>query len=1755
MNSTGKIPELEFLRVQVADLARELAARDQSIEIHQQTLEHVKQDLRAQSDLLKAIVKGTTTDTGDEFFASLATHLTASLQVQYAVIGEIEEGTPATIRTVAVASRGTLLDNFAYDLTQAPCGTGLTESFWCYEEGVQALFPNFPPLATLEVESHSGVSIRNKQGDVVGLIIVMDTKPITNQERLQALLQVFAPRVAAELQRKHTETALQEQTQRLAHAQALAHLGSWDWEIGSSRMRWSDEQFRIFGYEPGSVFTTHETFLAALLPDDHDRVLTAMNATLAGHAPFDSEFRIVQPSGEIRVLYARGEVRRDATGHPIGMDGTTLDITERKQVEDALRASEERWQLAVRGSTDGIWDWNIQTGDVFFSTRWKEMRGFEDHELVNTLDEWRSRIHPDDLDRVLQSLDMYLAKQNAEFCQEYRVQRKDDSYMWVLDRGVAQWADDGTPLRMAGSESDITERKRAEDSLRESEARSRSIVETALDAVIAIDQEGRIIEWNSQAEAIFGYSAQDAIGCGLSETIIPVQFRQAHAAGIQRVFHHGETPAMKRRLEFSALHRDGHEFPIEFAVALTHVGGQPVLSAFVRDITERKRAEEALRASEARFRAAYHNASVGMSICDLTGRWQEVNQALCEILGYSKQELLTKDFQSLTHPEDLSANLDRIRQLLTGAAVHQVFEKRYARKDGSTVWALVGLSVIRNHDDVPSHLLAMVQDITERKQAEETLRRSEERYHTLAQTSPVGIFRTDREGSYLYVNTRWCEIAGLSHEKGLKHGWTDAIHPEDRQHVTDEWHRALTLQEMFSSEYRFQRVDGMTTWVLCQAVTEKNFHGTTIGYVGTITDITERKRAEQTLRRSERDLRAVLDALPVGVWFTDATGKGRLTNPAGRRIWAGVQYVGLESMEGHPGWWEDVSSSGEPHRWALARALTKGEATLNEELTIQCLDGTSKVIINSTVPLFGENGQVSGAIIVNQDITERKALERDRAQTHAFLQSILENIPHIITVKDAKTLRIVQMNRAAEQVLGLDRQALADRTLYDCLPEKEATALWAVDLDMLQRRTLVEVPEHLVKREGERDRIFRTKKAPILDTEGEPQYILTISEDITEQTTVEEAVRQRSEHIIRFQQARLRLAKVDHVDPAAMWKTITETGGTALGVERVSIWLFNEDRSALVCRDLYRLSTQSHEQGAVLERTHYPKYFEALASDVSLATADARTDPRTSEFRDHYVPLFGITSMMDAPIHLHGKLVGVLCHEHTGRPREWTSEEQSFAASVADQVALSLEAEERGLAETALRSTQNQLQAILDHSPAMIFVKDTEGRYLLINRRYEELHHLSLNQVTGKTDDDLFDRDTAAGLQSNDQKVLQAGCPLSLEETVPIDSGTLTVISTKFPLKDANGRPYAVCGIATDITERKRAEDALRQSHAFIRQIIDTDPNFIFTKDRDGRFTLVNQAVADAYGSTVEDLVGKTDADFNRKADEGTFFRGIDLDVMNTREERFIPEEVVTDAHGNRRWVQTVKRPILDNTGRAIMVLGAATDITDRKRMEEALRQRERDLRAAIEERERISQDLHDGILQSLFAIGLTLETSKSMMSPRKRKTSGPPLDQAIDQLNRVMHEIRNFIAGLGSDLLHGKDLPTALQHMLDSMTQNHTTRVRLAVEERAAQAVSAEQSLHLLHVIQEAVSNCIRHGRAQKATVSLKMLKQGVRLSIRDNGSGFSPEAAKGTGHGLINMAARAQKIGGRFTVLSKANEGTRVVLDLPKEASSAHR
>jgi PAS domain S-box-containing protein len=364
------------------------------------------------------------------------------------------------------------------------------------------------------------------------------------------------------------------------------------------------------------------------------------------------------------------------------------------------------------------------------------------------------------------------------------------------------------------------------------------------------------------------------------------------------------------------------------------------------------------------------------------------------------------------------------------------------------------------------------------------------------------------------------------------------------------------------------------------------------------------------------------------------------------------------------------------------------------------------------------------------------------------------------------------------------------------------------------------------------------------------------------------------------------------------------------------------------------------------------------------------------------------------------------------------------------------------------------------------------------------------------------------------------------------------------------GKEYN-CAIMRDIGERKQAEASLRQSEERYRSLVDNAPIGIFLNEA-GRFVYANREMLRILNATnAEQLIGTPILD--RIAPEFHTLVKDRIRELTIGQPVPILDEKFVRLDGSQVDVAVSAIPASLGGNPVIQVL--ALDITERKRMEEILRQRERTLRVAIEERERISQDLHDGILQSLFAVGLTLEASKSTMTSTARKTSGASLNQAIEQLNDVMREIRNFIAGLGSDLLKGKDLSIALQHMLALLTKNQAMRVRLAVEDRAAKAVSAEQSLHLFLVIQEAVSNCIKHGHAQEARVSLKMLKQGLRLSIRDNGRGFKQGADRKTGHGLANMAARAQKIGGRFTVLSKVNEGTSIVLDLPNEAADVRR
>jgi PAS domain S-box-containing protein len=268
----------------------------------------------------------------------------------------------------------------------------------------------------------------------------------------------------------------------------------------------------------------------------------------------------------------------------------------------------------------------------------------------------------------------------------------------------------------------------------------------------------------------------------------------------------------------------------------------------------------------------------------------------------------------------------------------------------------------------------------------------------------------------------------------------------------------------------------------------------------------------------------------------------------------------------------------------------------------------------------------------------------------------------------------------------------------------------------------------------------------------------------------------------------------------------------------------------------------------------------------------------------------------------------------------------------------------RRRAQEQLRETSRQaeakFEALAENAQDPIVSADSHGNIIYFNK--------AAQRVFGYHADEALGKPLALLMPERFQhQFLEGMTPLSPRGNPNTVGKVIEVVGKKkdgseFPVELSLGGWAAqdgrfVTGIFRDVTERKQIAEAIDEQRMFLRQVLDINPDFIFAKDREGRFTLVNQAVADAFGTTVQELIGKTDADFNRNAKEVEFFRQVDLEVMNTLQERFIPEERITDAQGKVRWLQTVKRPIIGEDGKATLVLGSSTDITHRKRVEEKL--------------------------------------------------------------------------------------------------------------------------------------------------------------------------------------------------------------------------
>jgi PAS domain S-box-containing protein len=372
-----------------------------------------------------------------------------------------------------------------------------------------------------------------------------------------------------------------------------------------------------------------------------------------------------------------------------------------------LRESEFRWKYALEGAGDGVWDWNNETGEIVYSKRWREMLGYGENEIANTTAEWSRLLHPEDAPRALAVTQEYVKGGQSAYFNQYRMRCRDGSWKWILSRGMAVAHDaEGRVTRTIGTHTDITDAKLQEAALRESnqnlateQRRIRVILENLHDAFIAVGPDGLVTDWNARAEQIFGWTADEALGRDLAELIIPPEMRAAHRAGFARFAATGESKLFSSVIELPGLHRSGRIIPVELAIAGFPTSAGFAVSAFVRDISDRKEAErqEAERTEALEeARAALQHAQKLEAVGKLTGGVaHDFNNVLQIISGNIQllQHRLGSDAEAGQRLGNMLSTVDRGAKLSSQLLA-------FARRQPLQPVVLNPIRVLHNMDDL-----------------------------------------------------------------------------------------------------------------------------------------------------------------------------------------------------------------------------------------------------------------------------------------------------------------------------------------------------------------------------------------------------------------------------------------------------------------------------------------------------------------------------------------------------------------------------------------------------------------------------------------------------------------------------------------------------------------------------------------------------------------------------------------------------------------------------------------------------------------------------------------------------------------------------------------------------------------------------------------------------------------------------------------------------------------------------------------------
>ena len=1386
----------------------------------------------------------------------------------------------------------------------------------------------------------------------------------------------------------------------------------------------------------------------------------------------------------------------------------------------------------------------------------------------------------------------------------------------------------------------IAERERAEQALRESESFRRTIIESEPECVKLVGHDYSLLDMNPAGLAMIGADSREQVMGQSVLSLVAPEWRESFMAMHEKVCQGESVVAEFEIIGFNGVRRrvETHAAPLRdsFSGAIAHL-------AITRDITDRRRNEESLKI----FRDLIDRSTDAIEVIDpITLRFLDCNVTAHQRLGYSREEFLALSVY------DIDPALD---QTLAARLVQEMEESGFAivesvhrRKDGSTFPVEINVKTIRLERD---YRLAIVRDISERKQAQERL----QEYEKVVEGLEEMIVVVDREYRYLLANQAFLDYRDLKREEIVGRLVSDFMDKDlfeqvVRQRLDECFQGKVVRYEMtFVYPKRGKRQISASYFPI------EGPHGIDRAAC-VLNDITEQKRAQESIRRSEKQLAEAQRLASVGSWNWDVrTGAITWSDELYRIFGLQPQKIdlGKQAFELiHPDDRDPVINS-------VKTSLETKEA-YSLYYRVCRPDGIERVVHTLGHVVCDDQGDPIRVFGATQDVTERQQAELALRHAEQKYRDIFEHAGEGI-FQSTPEGRYLSANPALADILGFDSPEELIRNCTDISREVYAEPERREEFKrLLEQHGMVRWFEHqLIRKDG--SKIWVTVNARVVrDQQGKVLYYEGTAQDINERKLAEA----RSAAFATL--ARKLSGAMTQLDAA---KIIADTANELFEWDSCNLDLYDE--AADLIYPLLNIDTIACERVDVTagvathKTTPRSRRIIDLGPELTLRKEPVKFDDDSIPFGDTSRPS---ASLMGVPI-CHAETVIGLLSIQSYAPDAYDHSDLRDLQALA---AYCGEALNRVRTEESLRKSEERYRELFENAKDAYYVHDLSGRYISVNRAAEKLAGYPRAEIIGKKFSDFIPPEHLEVVSKNlCRKLIDEG-ETKYEIEVVASDGRRVPVEVSSHLIYENGVAVGVQGTARDITERKRAEEALRQSERELRGLFENAHDAILIFDPEREIVLeVNQRACELYGIHRSEFVGLSletitnDVERGRLVIKETLERGMshDFETVQCRgdgTEMFLHINASVVEYNGKIAIQSINRDITEQKraeealrqseerfskafhsspaalsitlledgrllevnaaflrmtgfsreeviGRTTLelglwdsqhrlamakalrehgpivdfeikfrkksgeirdallsveliqlglgessVLGIAQDVTERNRAEEALQSYPRQLIEAQEaERQSIARELHDQIGQVLTAIHLNL---KAVWETSESTEARALIDEGVAIVDEALGQVRNLSFELRPSLLDDLGLATALRWYTDRFTQRTGIRSTTTINLPEPPArLTRELETACFRIVQEALTNVVRHARAKKVAVRLQKRNGEIRLTVKDDGNGFdahSQNLAPFTTHvGLRGMRERALALGGRLDVRS-SSRGTRISANFPNES-----